>query len=151
MDCGVMHGRSSRIGLRRPYIRCFGMVDFLHFVRRKSANSRGLGLPEVLVALTVFGVGVLGVAAVGASARRLAEIAAVRSAQALAGEMMFRHGFDGWPAARWDTVIVGGHRMSISADTVRVAADLLEIRLRIGGSGPAGPWDVVSRQREASP
>ncbi len=146
-----MHGTCSRMALKTAYFGVCSMVGFLHSVVRERADTRGSGLLEVLVALMVFGVGVLGVTAIGVSARKLAEIAAVRTAQVLAGEMMLDHASGGRAIGRSDTVVIGARRFGVSADTVRIDSGLVEIRVTVGESGSAGSWEVLARRADPRP
>jgi len=134
-----------------PYIRDLDVVAFLHFVLAGNRARIGSGLPEVIIAVTVFGVGVLGVAAMGGAARRLAEIAAVRSAQTVAaGAVLDMSRAD---SSRFEsrTLRVGARSLTVAVDTTRVTPGLIEIRVRVDGSGPAGPRRWVARRLSESP
>ena len=136
----VMHGRSPEIARNTPYVRRFNVVKFLHPVLAEDRARTGFGLPEVIVALTVLGVGVLGVAAVGGAARNLAHIAAVRSAQTVAAGSALEN----------VPVDVRGP-LEVTADTAAVAPGLIEIRVTVSGSGSAGARQWVVRRLAAGP
>lgn len=136
----VMHGKSSEMTRITPYVSRFNVVKFLHPVLAGDRARTGFGLPEVIVAVTVFGAGVLGVAAVGGAARNLAHIAAVRSAQTVAAGSALEN----------VPVDVRGH-LEVTADTAAVAPGLIEIRLTVSGSGSAGARRWVVRRLVAGP
>jgi len=123
-----------------PYLRRFSVVKFLHPVFTGTRSRAGIGLPEVVVAVTVFGVGILGVAAVGGAARKLAHTAAVRSVQTVVASTTFERA----PAD------VQGD-LEVMVDTFRVAPGLIEIQLTVSGSGPAGARRWVARRPSGSP
>jgi len=94
----------------------------------------------VIVAVTLFGAGVLGVAAVGGAARNLAHIAAVRSAQTVAaGSTLENVPLD-----------VPGH-LEVTADTAAVAPGLIEIRVTVSGWRSAGARQWVARRLSTGP
>jgi Tfp pilus assembly protein PilV len=100
----------------------------------------GLGLPEVIVAVTVLGAGVLGVAAIGGAARKMANVAAVRSAQAVAAGQVLE-------GAR-----TGPHpTFEVALDTVTLGPGLIELRVTVGGSGTVGALSWVARQSPGWP
>jgi len=116
------------------------VVAFLHPVCTESRLRSGFGLLEVIVAVVVAGAGVLGVAALGGAARRMAHVAAVRSAQAIvAGRIL-----EGASAPRPGD-------LAATADTIAVAPGLIEIRVTVSGSGPAGERVWVARRRSPTP
>lgn len=117
------------------YLSPISVVAFLHPVLLGNRSRAGFSLPELAVAVTVLGAGVLGVAALGGGARRLAHVAAVRSAQtAVAVSVLEGASADG----QWD--------LDFTADTAEVVPGLVEIRLTVSGSGPAGPRSWVARR-----
>mgnify|MGYP007044810550 CR=1 FL=1 len=67
----VMHGKSPEMARNTPKVSRIEVVKFLHPVLAEDRARTGFGLPEVIVAVTVFGAGVLGVAAVGGAAFRV--------------------------------------------------------------------------------
>jgi len=136
----VMHGKSPEMTRNTAYVSRFNVVKFLHPVLAGVRARRGLGLPEVIVAVTVFGVGVLGVAALGSAARNLAHIAAVRSAQTVAAGSTLEN----------VPVDVRGH-LEVTVDTAGVAPGLIEIRLTVSGSGSAGARRWVARRLSTGP
>jgi hypothetical protein len=122
------------------YFRHFSVVKFLHPVLTGTRARAGIGLPEVVVALTVFGVGILGVAAVGGAARKLAHVAAVRTDQTVVASTTFERA----PAdVRGD--------LEVMVDTVAVAPGLIEIQLTVSGSGSAGALLWVARRPSGGP
>ncbi|MCK5447813.1 MAG: prepilin-type N-terminal cleavage/methylation domain-containing protein [Gemmatimonadetes bacterium] len=120
---------------KTPYLRRFNVVTFLHPVLAGVRARSGFGLPEVIVAVTVFGAGVLGVAALGGAAGKLAHIAAVRSAQTVAAGSTLEH----TPAD------VRG-QLEVTVDTVGIVPGLIEIRVTVSGSGSAGARQWVARR-----
>ena len=123
-----------------PDLRRIHVVKFLHPVLVEDRARSGFGLPEVIVAVTVFGAGVLGVAAVGGAARNLAHIAAVRSAQTVAAGSTLENA----PAdVRGD--------LEVTADTAAVVAGLIEIRVTVSGSRSAGARQWVARRLSNGP
>jgi len=123
-----------------PYFRRFSVVAFLHPVLAGTRVRAGFGLPEVVVAVTVLGAGILGVAAVGGAARKLAHIAAVRSAQTVVASTTLERA----PAdVRWD--------LEVMVDTIAIAPGLIEIQLTVSGSGSAGARLWVARRPSGSP
>jgi prepilin-type N-terminal cleavage/methylation domain-containing protein len=123
-----------------PDLRRIHVVKFLHPVLAEDRARSGFGLPEVIVAVTVFGAGVLGVAAVGGAARNLAHIAAVRSAQTVAAGSTLENA----PAdVRGD--------LEVTADTAAVVAGLIEIRVTVSGSRSAGARQWVARRLSNGP
>lgn len=136
----VMHGRDPKITRNTPDVSRFNVVKFLHPVLAEDRARTGFGLPEVIVAVTVFGAGVLGVAALGGTAQKLAHIAAVRSAQTVAAGGTIEN----FPAH------VPGH-LEVTADTAAVAPGLIEIRVTVSGSGSAGARQWVVRRLSKGP
>lgn len=134
-----------------PYIRGFDVVAFLRSVLAGNRARIGLGLPEVIIAVTVFGVGVLGVAALGGAARRLAEIAAVRSAQTVAAGAVLDMALADSSGLEPRTLEVGSRSLTVTVDTTWVEPGLLEIRVTVHGSGPAGQRQWVARRLSESP
>ncbi len=134
-----------------PYIRGFDVVAFLRSVLAGNRARIGLGLPEVIIAVTVFGVGVLGVAALGGAARRLAEIAAVRSAQTVAAGAVLDMALADSSGLEPRTLVVGSRSLTVTVDTTWVEPGLLEIRVTVDGSGPAGQRQWVARRLSESP
>ena len=139
-DRGVMHGDPTGNGRNTSYIRRFGVVTFLHAVLLGNRARSGLGLPEVVVAVTVLGVGILGVAALGGAASKLRHIAAVRSAQTVAGATLL----EGVSA-------VGPADLEATVDTTQVFQGLIELRVTVSGAGPAGPLSLVARRPSEGP
>ena len=123
-----------------PYFSRFGTVTFLHPMLAGTRARAGLGLPEVVVAVTVLGAGILGVAALGGAARRLADIAAVRSAQTVAASAALEN-------ARAD---VRGN-LDATVDTVAVAPGLIELQVTVSGSRSAGAQLWVTRRPSVGP
>ena len=134
-----------------PYIRGFDVVAFLRSVLAGNRARIGLGLPEVIIAVTVFGVGVLGVAALGGAARRLAEIAAVRSAQTVAAGAVLDMALADSSGLEPRTLEVGSRSLTVTVDTTWVEPGLLEFRVTVHGSGPAGQRQWVARRLSESP
>lgn len=135
-----MHGKSPEMTRNTPYVRRFNMVKFLHPVLAEDRSRTGFGLLEVIVAVTVFGAGALGVAAVGGAALNLAHIAAVRSAQTVAAGSTLEN----------VPVDVRGH-LEATVDTAAVAPGLIEIRVTVSGSGSAGARLWVARRLSTGP
>ena len=133
------------------YIRGFDVVAFLRSVLAGDRARIGLGLPEVIIAVTVFGVGVLGVAAMGGAARRLAEIAAVRSAQTVAAGAVLDLALADSSGLEPRTLEVGSRNLTVTIDTTWVEPGLIEIRVTVDGSGPAGRRLWVARRLSESP
>lgn len=140
MNCGVLHGNRGRPTRNAADFGRFGVVAFLHPVLAGNRARSGIGLPEVIVAVTVAGIGILGVAAMGSAARRLANVAAVRSAQTLVASRVL----DGTPAdAQADVEAV--------VDTIAVAPGLIELHVTVSGSGSVGQRSWVARRRSSGP
>lgn len=134
-DCGVLHGNCPETTPNDPYFRGLDVVTILHAVLTGNRARSGLGIPEVLVAVTVFGAGVLGVAAIGGAAGKMANVAAVRSAQALAAGQVL----EGVPPRP--------HPMlGVAVDTVMAGPGLIELRARVGGAGAVGGLSWVTRR-----
>lgn len=125
---------------KTAYLRRFRAVTFLHRVPPGVRTCAGLGLPEVIVAVTVLGAGILGVAAVGGAARKLAHMGAVRSAQTVAAAGTLEN-----------ATVAGRGRLEVAVDTVGVSPGLIEIRVTVGGSGPAGDQEWVTRRALSGP
>lgn len=135
-----MHGKSPEMTRNTPCVRRFNVVKFLHPVLAGDRARTGFGLLEAIVAVTVFGVGVLGVAAVVGAARNLAHIAAVRSAQTVAAGSVLEN----------VPMEIRGY-LEVAADTAAVAPGLIEIRVTVSGSGSAGARQWVARRLSAGP
>jgi hypothetical protein len=136
----VMHGKSPEMTRNAPKVSRIDVVKFLHPVLAEDRARAGFGLTEVIVAVTVFGTGVLGVAALGGAARNLAHIAAVRSAQTVAAGSTLE-------SVPWD---VRGH-LDATADTAAVAPGLIEIRVTVSGWRSAGARQWVARRLSTGP
>jgi hypothetical protein len=117
------------------YFCRFRVVEFLHPLLVGARARVGIGLPELIVAVTVLGAGVLGVAALGSGAAKLARIASVRSAQALAAGGTLE-----------DAPVVTRVPVEVTVDTAGVAPGLIEIRVTVGGSRSAGNRVWVTRR-----
>lgn len=135
-----MHGKGTEITRKAAGFGPFGVVRFLHPILEEGRTRSGFGLAEAIVAVTVFGVGVLGVAALGGAARKMAHVAAVRSAQAVAAGGTLESG----PSK------VGG-RLEVGVDTLGIFPGLIEIRVRVSGSGSAGALDWTVRRPVPGP
>ncbi|MBT8479053.1 MAG: hypothetical protein KJO06_09055 [Gemmatimonadetes bacterium] len=122
------------------YFRRFSLVNFLHPLLVGARARVGIGLPEVIVAVTVLGAGLLGVAALGSGAAKLAHIAAVRSAQTLAAAGTLE-----------DAPVETRVPLEVTVDTVDVAPGLLEIRVTVSGSRFAGGRVWVARRLSTGP
>lgn len=133
------------------YVSGFDVVAFLRSVLAGDRARIGLGLPEVIIAVTVFGVGVLGVAAMGGAARRLAEIAAVRSAQTVAAGAVLDMVLADSSGLEPRTFGVGSRNLNVIVDTTWVEPGLIEVRVTVDGSGPAGQRIWVARRLLESP
>jgi len=123
-----------------PDVSRINVVKFLHPVLAEDRARTGFGLPEVIVAVMLFGTGVLGVAALGGAARNLAHIAAVRSAQTVAAGSTLEN-------VPGD---VRGH-LEVTADTAAVAPGLIEIRVMVSGWRSAGERQWVARRLSTGP
>jgi hypothetical protein len=134
-DCGVLHGNCTEMTPNSACFRRFNVVTILHSVLTGSRARSGLGLPEVIVAVTVLGAGVLGVAAIGGAARRMANVAAVRSAQTLAAGQVL----EGVPALPHPA-------FGVAVDTVMLGPGLIELRVTVGGASAVGALSWVARQ-----
>ena len=122
------------------YVSRFSVVKFLHPVLTGTHARTGIGLPEVVVAVTVFGIGILGVAAVGGAARKLAHIAAVQSVQTVVASTTLER-----------TPAHAQEDLEVKIDTVGVAPGLIEIQLTVSGSGSAGARLWVARRPSGGP
>jgi hypothetical protein len=120
--------------------RRFRLVEFLHPVLAGVRLRTGFGLLEAIIAVTVFGVGVLGVAAVGGATVKLVHIAAVRSAQAVAAG-----------SALESVPTSVGRYLDIAVDTTGVVPGLIEIHVTVGGSGSVGARRWVARRPSSGP
>lgn len=134
-----MHGNGPEMTRNTPYFRLCRLVEFLHSVLAGIRTDSGVGLLEVMIAITVLGTGVLGVVAIGTAAQRMAHVAAVRSAQAVSagGELEVATG--------------GASGPGVTVDTVTVAPGLIELRVTVAGTGPAGDEVWVARTAHPGP
>jgi hypothetical protein len=123
-----------------PYFRRPKVVAILHALLTGVRARSGLGLPEVIVAVAVFGAGVLGVAAIGGAARKMANVAAVRSAQTLAAGQVLE---GVRPRPHPD--------LGVAVDTVVPGPGLIELRVTVGGAGVVGALSWVARQPAERP
>jgi len=141
-----MHGKKPHQAHESPCFGPFRLVAILHFGRREDLARRGFGLVEALVALVVLYVGVLGVASLALSSRRLAELAATRTAQTMVARRILDPADPASPAGGSDTVTVGRRRLAVRADTTRVHERLVEIRLVVAGGSVGGDLEIVTRR-----
>ncbi len=151
MDCGFMHGETPEITRNRAYFRPFRLVEILHSSDPGARACRGFSLPEVLVALVVLGVGLLGVAAIGRAGRQLAEVAAVRTAQAVAAHEILTPSGTRSGSLEGGAIEIGARLLGVTIDTVVVSSRVLELRLTVDGSGAVGALEVVTRSFAGSP
>ena len=121
------------------------MVENLHSSPPEARASRGFGLVEALVALVLLGVTAAGIVSLGGASRRLAEIGAVRTAQLMATRVALSAWMDGGPGAVPETVRVGSRSLAVEVETTAIAEGLLEVRVSVQESGPAGPHETVTR------
>lgn len=117
-----------------PDFRPLHAVTFLHSGSGGSRAEAGFGTIEVIVAAAVFAVGILGVAALGSGAWRMARVAALRSDQARTAAAVLEGG---------RSPVTG---LAVDADTVDVSPGLVELRVTVdGGAGPGGSTTWVTR------
>jgi predicted lysophospholipase L1 biosynthesis ABC-type transport system permease subunit len=135
-----MHGNGPEMTRKAPYFRHLRVVEFLHSVLAGVRARSGTGLPEVLIAIAVFGTGVLGVVSIGSAARRMAHVAATRSAQVLSADGELEQ-----------TASVAPETLAVTVDTVVVAPGLIELRVTVAGAGPAAKRVWVARRSYSSP
>ena len=141
-----MHGNEpGNIG-RSPYFGPCRLVAILHSRWREGLSDGGFGLAEAMVALLVLCVGLLGVASVAHSSRRLAELAATRTAQTIAVRRVLDPAGSSRPAGGPATVTVGRRRLAVWLDTTRIGERLVELRLIVKGGSAAGDLEVVTRR-----
>lgn len=141
MDCGVMHGKRAPITLNVPVFRLPRAVKFLHPRLVGIRAPDGFGILEAMVAVTLFGTGVLGVVALGSGAVRMTQTAALRSAQSRAAAGILD---GGWGTPRADLVL--------EVDTVDVSPGLVEFRAIVGaGSGADHAMTWITRRLDPNP
>ena len=120
-----------------PVFRPFRVVEFLRAIpARERPFSRGFALVEVIVAIALFGTGVLGVAAIGIGGRNMARIGAARTAQAVTAMRFLEQGGLASAAGSPDIVV----------DTTRIGERLVELRVTVRARGGAGPHSWVTRK-----
>lgn len=134
-----------------PYLRHIRVVGNLHPGLPDTGNGRGFTLVEALVALVVLGVAAAGVVTIGAAGRRMGEAAAVRSAQVLTARATLDSVVDGRSGSGSGTSHVGMRRLAVGVDTTWIAPGVMELAVRVGGSGPAGAYEVVTRKAVTGP
>lgn len=147
---GVMHGPTYKYPRKWAYFSPFRVVAILHPGLRGARAQRGFGLPEALAAAAVLSIGLVGLTAVAHSSRRLAEIAATRTAQTLAARTVLEPA-DGHlrvPGVP-ETVTFGARRLVVSVDTARLSASLIEFRVAVQGTAATGPLEIVARRMTA--
>ena len=138
----------ARNSLNFRHIR---VVGNLHPRLSDAGGGWGFTLVEVLVALTVLGVAAAGVVTIGGAGRRMGEAAALRSAQVIAARETLGSAAHRGPGSESDTVHVGARRLAVGIDAAWIAPGILELTVRVEGSGPVGAYEVVTRRAVAGP
>ncbi|MDP2470019.1 MAG: prepilin-type N-terminal cleavage/methylation domain-containing protein [Candidatus Palauibacterales bacterium] len=139
-DSGVMHGDLPEMPRGIAYFRRFEVVAFLHPEGVRAHAEDGFGLVEVIVALTVLCLGVLGVVGLGSAAHRMAQVGAVRSAQTILATAVLEGGTASVPGA-----------LEVSGDSVALGSGVVEIRVTVNGSAWTGPRTWVTRRPARGP
>lgn len=133
----VMHGKGVPEVPDCPVFRALRVVEFLRAIRTgERPASAGFALAEVIVAIALFGTGVLGAVAIGIGGQRMAHIGAARTAQAIAAMSVLEQG----------GLTSGARSSDVVVDTTRIGARLLELRVTVRDRGPAGPRSWVTRK-----
>ena len=122
---GVLHGT----GGRDVDIRTESRLRTLEASARES--PRGSTLVELLISLSILGIGVIGIAAGSRAARLQAELASSRAAEALAAQQVLER------QAIW------GSGDSPAFDTVRIGVHAVEVRTGVRDSMPGLVWLTV--------
>lgn len=124
-----------------------------------SAGSRaedGFGLVEALVAVVVFAVGVLSVAAVAAHAAQLSTQGAVATDQTLAASQVFsslrQEDFDAVTGGE-ETVQVGEHSYTVERDVTTLSSDTKQVVAVVSGVAtfPADTFETVLHRSTGYP
>lgn len=144
-----MHGKNTTEPRKTAYLSPSRMVAILHSTLPEDLSREGFGLAEVMVAVLVLCVGLLGVASFAYSSRRLAELAATRTAQTIAAHRVLDAVGPAGSSSRPDTVEVGDRRLAVWLDTLHIGERLVELRLTVAGRAAAGDLEVVTRRLAA--
>jgi hypothetical protein len=116
------------------------VVEFLRAMRAgERPASAGFALAEVIVAIALFGTGVLGAVAIGLGGQRMAHVGAARTAQAITAVRVLEHG----------GLTSGALFPDVVVDTTRIGARLLELRVTVRDRGGAGQRSWVTRKLAA--
>lgn len=102
--------------------------------RRPSADEAGLGLVEVLIALTIFAVGMLAVAGISLSVGAQTNWAVWQTDQSLAAQQVLeRVQREGYAAATsgTETVTVGNRTYSVSRTVTQVSSRVKEVSVTV--------------------
>lgn len=126
---------------------------------KASAGSRtedGFGLVEALLAVVVFAVGVLSVAAVAAHAAQLSTRSAVTTDQTLAANQVFallrQDDFDAVTSGE-ETVSVGKHTYTVDREVTQLSTDTKQVVAVVSGvaSFPADTFETVLHRSTGYP
>jgi Tfp pilus assembly protein PilV len=119
-------------------------------------TEAGFGLVEALVAVVVFAIGVLSVAAVAVHAAQLSTKSAVATDQTLAASQVFallrQQDFDAVTSGE-ETVQVGDHSYTVERDVVPLSSDTKQVVAVVSGvvTFPADTFETVLHRSTGYP
>lgn len=113
-------------------------------VPARRSQSAGSVLVEVLIAMSIMTIGVLGIVAGGRVVREQAELAARRAAEALAAQQVLEHGLVGAPgdSSRIDTVSIGVHQVRVRVERRDSLPGLVWLRVEADAGAGSVPWEM---------
>jgi Flp pilus assembly protein TadG len=120
-------------------------------VPARRSQSAGSVLVEVLIAMSIMTIGVLGIVAGGRVVREQAELAARRAAEALAAQQVLEQGLVGAPGDSSridiDTVVIGVHRVRVRVESKDSARGLTWVRVQADADAGGVPWEIETLRR----
>jgi hypothetical protein len=111
--------------------------------------SRGSVLVELLISLSIFGIGLIGVAAGSRAARMQAQLASRRAAEALAAQQVLETNI-AWVSGlspRFDTVSIGVFAVEVRTEAIDSLPGLVWLRVRASAGTGRSPWQLQSARR----
>lgn len=118
----------------------------------RAGSEAGIGLVEVLIAVTILAVGLLSIAGISLSVGAQTRWSSWQTDQALAGQSVLeRVHREGYAAASsgTDTVMIGDRLYTVNRQVTQVSSRVKEVKVTVSAVGDVQPRSFVTRLHEA--